>query len=41
VSRDPNLVTINDTMSLVEGENVGKHLVLIAQEEGCDTWLNA
>jgi hypothetical protein len=33
---DPNLTTINDTKSHVEGNIVGKHIVLISQEEGCD-----
>jgi hypothetical protein len=40
VSRDPNLTTINDTKSHVKGNIVGKHIMLISQEEGCDIWLN-
>jgi hypothetical protein len=33
---DPNLTTINDTKSHVKGNIVGKHIMLISQEEGCD-----
>jgi hypothetical protein len=37
---DSNLTTINDTKSLFKGNIVGKNIVLISQEEGCDIWMN-
>jgi hypothetical protein len=32
----PNLTTINDTNSRIEGDFVGKNILPISQEEGCD-----
>jgi hypothetical protein len=40
VSRDPNLTKINNIESLVKGNIVGKHIMIISQEEGREIWIN-
>jgi hypothetical protein len=40
VSRDLNLTTINNIDIHVEGNIVGKKIMFISQEEGCEIWLN-